>query len=251
MFEPSTLGIFVLKTVGFSVLATLVFLPLEHLVGRSTKTARVDIHFATTGKVIEACLLFLMAGLVLASVPTLWFLSELTGSLGAVGTAIEIFAGLVLFDLAGYGYHRLAHRVPALWALHRVHHSSEEMSFAAGFRAHPVEVTLMTLAQNLPLVLLGIPLASHVAVVLLLQLHTLFVHSTIVRGHTPLFALPSYHHHHHARDLVPENFATLFPWIDRLGGTYQRPVEPLRFGTHEPAPKTFLGMLFLRRGPHP
>jgi len=247
MFEHSTLAIFVLKAIVFSVFAALIFLPLEHLAHRGTRPKRVDLHFATSGKAIEACLLFLMAGLVLASVPTLWLFGDLTHELGVAGILLEIFVGLIIFDVAGYMYHRLAHRIPALWALHRIHHSSEAMSFAAGFRIHPLEVTLMTFAQNIPLVLLGIPLGSHIAVVLFLQLHTLFVHSTIMRGHTWLFALPSFHHHHHARELAPRNFATLFPWIDKLGGTYQEPGETLRFGLRESTPKTFLGMLFLHR----
>ncbi len=247
MFEPSTLAFFVLKAVLLSGFAALVFLPLEHLAHRGTRPERVDLHFATSGKAIEACLLFLMSGLVLASVPTLWFFGDLTHELGAAGIFLEIFVGLVVFDVAGYIYHRLAHRIPALWALHRIHHSSEAMSFVAGFRTHPLEVTLMTLMQNVPLVLLGIPLGSHIAVVLFLQLHTIFVHSTVMRGHTPLFALPSFHHHHHARDQEPKNFATLFPWVDKIGGTYQRPLESLSFGTNEPIPQTFLGMLLLRR----
>ena len=87
--------------------------------------------------------------------------------------------GLALFELAGYGYHRLAHRVPALWRLHEIHHSSETMDWLASFRQHPLEILLMTLAQNAPLVLLGIPLGAHATVLVLLKLATVFVHANI------------------------------------------------------------------------
>ena len=52
----------------------------------------------------------------------------------------EIAVGLLLFELGGYAYHRLAHAVPALWRLHEIHHSSETMDWLASFRQHPIEI---------------------------------------------------------------------------------------------------------------
>ena len=50
---------------------------------------------------------------------------------------------------------------------------------AASFRQHPLEIMLVTLAQNAPLVLLGLPLGSHALVLLLLRLNTVFVHADL------------------------------------------------------------------------
>ena len=91
----------------------------------------------------------------------------------------ETAVGLLLFELAGYAYHRLAHAVPALWRLHELHHSSETMDWLASFRQHPLEILLMTLAQNAPLVLLGVPLGAHATVLVGLKLATVFVHSNV------------------------------------------------------------------------
>jgi hypothetical protein len=95
------------------------------------------------------------------------------------------------------------------------------MDWLAGFRQHPVEIALMTVAQNLPLVVLGLPLGTHAVVALLLQLNTIFVHSNLKtpRALEWVVATPRFHHRHHDRDAPLANYASLFPWIDRLFGT--------------------------------
>jgi sterol desaturase/sphingolipid hydroxylase (fatty acid hydroxylase superfamily) len=44
----------------------------------------------------------------------------------------------VVADLALYGFHRFHHQRPALWAIHALHHSAEEMSPVSAFRNHPI-----------------------------------------------------------------------------------------------------------------
>lgn len=67
------------------------------------------------------------------------------------GWAIAGFSVLafVLRDLARYGMHRAAHRVPALWALHQVHHSAEVLTPLTLHRTHPLEALLMRAASAL------------------------------------------------------------------------------------------------------
>ena len=52
----------------------------------------------------------------------------------------------ILFGLADdfgyYIFHLLSHRVPFLWAFHKVHHSAETLQVFANVRVHPVEVIL-------------------------------------------------------------------------------------------------------------
>ena len=61
---------------------------------------------------------------------------------------VRLLLGLMLFELCGYAYHRLAHRVPALWRLHAVHHSAPTLDWLASFRQHPLEIGLVTLAPR-------------------------------------------------------------------------------------------------------
>lgn len=46
-------------------------------------------------------------------------------------------------DFARYVVHRAAHQVPALWELHKVHHSAEVLTPFTVYRTHPVESIVM------------------------------------------------------------------------------------------------------------
>ncbi len=69
------------------------------------------------------------------------------GPLGERSPALAIAAltvsTFVAEDLARYVVHRLAHRVPALWQLHKVHHSAEVLTPITVYRTHPLERLLM------------------------------------------------------------------------------------------------------------
>jgi sterol desaturase/sphingolipid hydroxylase (fatty acid hydroxylase superfamily) len=59
---------------------------------------------------------------------------------------VMLFFTLTAFlaeDFARYCVHRLAHTIPALWELHKLHHSAEVMTPFTVYRAHPLESLLM------------------------------------------------------------------------------------------------------------
>jgi sterol desaturase/sphingolipid hydroxylase (fatty acid hydroxylase superfamily) len=45
-----------------------------------------------------------------------------------------------LRDFTEYALHAMSHKVPALWELHKVHHSAEVLSVFTSFREHPLRV---------------------------------------------------------------------------------------------------------------
>lgn len=60
---------------------------------------------------------------------------------GAESAAPMVFLGIMLFlvfDFGTYVAHRLSHRVPVLWAFHRLHHSAESLNPLTLMRKHPV-----------------------------------------------------------------------------------------------------------------
>ena len=65
---------------------------------------------------------------------------------------VEVF---LLADLGFYAVHRLFHAVPALWRIHQVHHSIEDMDWLAGARVHPIDQILTKGASLLPCFALG------------------------------------------------------------------------------------------------
>jgi len=69
-----------------------------------------------------------------------------------------LLVGFVVRDFVQWWTHRLLHRVNFLWQFHKVHHSVEQMGFAAHLRYHWMETLVYRSIEYLPLALLGIGL---------------------------------------------------------------------------------------------
>ncbi len=69
-----------------------------------------------------------------------------------------LLTGFLVRDFVQWNVHVLLHRVPRLWEFHKVHHSVEQMGFAAHLRYHWMETIVYRAIEYLPLALLGIPL---------------------------------------------------------------------------------------------
>ena len=147
--------------------------------------------------------------------------------------AIEM---LVLGDVIGYVAHRAFHR-GRLWPFHAVHHSSTELDWLSAVRVHPLNEWLPRIATVLVLVGLGFSARAVAAYVPVLTLYAILLHANVSWTLGPLghvVASPVFHQWHHTAEHegLDKNFAGLFPWIDRLAGTYYMPMDrlPSRFG---------------------
>ncbi len=69
-----------------------------------------------------------------------------------------LLIGFVVRDFVQWWIHRLLHKVDRLWEFHKVHHSVEEMGFAAHLRYHWMENIVYRTLEYIPLALLGIGL---------------------------------------------------------------------------------------------
>ena len=69
-----------------------------------------------------------------------------------------LLIGFFVRDFVQWWVHRLLHRVEWLWEFHKVHHSVEQMGFAAHLRYHWMENVVYRTIEYLPLALLGIGL---------------------------------------------------------------------------------------------
>jgi sterol desaturase/sphingolipid hydroxylase (fatty acid hydroxylase superfamily) len=245
-----------IEPLGYLCLIGLVFAPLERLFAAHERRShlKMDLAFATLGAVIVAFAVPLIAGKSLGS---LWHFSLVDFDQGVFRTTwpgrVFMFAmGVFLFELVGYLYHRAAHTNALLWRLHRIHHSAAEMDWLTSFRQHPLEIVLMTVLQNAPLVLLGLSLGDHALVLLFIKANAVFVHANLKIPSGPwsrVFAMPHFHHTHHRYGDANQgvvNYAAMFPWIDRLFGTYSAQ-RSKTFGLTEKTPKTFARALFLAK----
>ena len=50
----------------------------------------------------------------------------------------------VAYDLGRFIAHTLLHRIPALWEIHKVHHSATVMTPMTAYRLHPLEIAIMS-----------------------------------------------------------------------------------------------------------
>lgn len=69
-----------------------------------------------------------------------------------------LLVGFVVRDFVQWWIHRLLHKFDWLWQFHQVHHSVEEMGFAAHLRYHWMENIVYRTLEYIPLALLGIGL---------------------------------------------------------------------------------------------
>lgn len=69
-----------------------------------------------------------------------------------------LLTGFVIRDFVQWNVHRLLHRSEILWEFHKVHHSVEEMGFAAHLRFHWMENVVYRTIEYIPLALMGIGL---------------------------------------------------------------------------------------------
>lgn len=69
-----------------------------------------------------------------------------------------LIIGFLVRDFVQWWIHRLLHKSERLWEFHKVHHSVEEMGFAAHLRYHWMENVIYRTLEYIPLALLGIGL---------------------------------------------------------------------------------------------
>jgi sterol desaturase/sphingolipid hydroxylase (fatty acid hydroxylase superfamily) len=175
--------------------------------------------------------------------------------------AARTLALFLAYDLGFFVDHTLKHRIPALWELHKAHHSAEVLTPLVNFRVHPLDSLI--LANNLSLFIGVVGGAAQYALgrqaisftlfdqnVLML----LYIYLTAQLQHTQIwipftgvlgrvFMSPAHHQLHHSAD--PTHFncnmgASLAIWDWLVGSLHMPPVESplLAYGasghTHDP-----------------
>jgi sterol desaturase/sphingolipid hydroxylase (fatty acid hydroxylase superfamily) len=132
-------------------------------------------------------------------------------------------------DFVGYWAHRLCHRVPALWELHRYHHSAPEMTGLTAYRDHPMERAFTSLMLAAPAALIAMPVSDFVAVHALAKVIGVLKHAN-VRSNWGWFGRyliqsPGAHWVHHSMDPAHHNrnFSSLFQFWDVIFRTAVHP----------------------------
>ncbi|MCC6816140.1 MAG: sterol desaturase family protein [Saprospiraceae bacterium] len=161
----------------------------------------------------------------------------------------------VLADFIQWNVHRLLHKSKWLWEFHKVHHSVEEMGFAAHLRFHWMETIVYKSIQYIPLAMIGFGIQDffiiHIIAVIIGHLN----HANLGWTYGPLkyvFNNPVMHLWHHAKNLPAGsngvNFGLSLSLWDYLYKTAyvpsENPYEKLGFDQMDKFPKDFIHQEF-------
>ena len=171
---------------------------------------------------------------------------------------VKLIIGVALFDMTSYWFHRLAHKTPLLWRLHRVHHSDTTMDASTFFRGHPLEVLVFGNASIIAVALFGMDMLSF-GLYLFIFIPFAFLEHTnlsfpkwVDKTVGLIFVTPNFHKVHHEQDqnYTDSNFSDIFIIWDRLFGTFKyKPVKELKYGLAEFNDKKKQSFLYLMKSP--
>ncbi len=138
-------------------------------------------------------------------------------------------------DFLYYWWHRLSHEVNFLWAIHVVHHQSEEYNLSvalrqawlSGFSIWPFYI---------PLTFLGVHPTIFIASEAISVLYQFWIHTRTIGKLSFLewfINTPSHHRVHHGRNVkyLDRNYGAISIIWDRLFGSFQEEEEEPLYGT--------------------
>ncbi len=158
---------------------------------------------------------------------------------------IAYFLFIVVLDFMNYWAHRLMHRSPRLWHVHKFHHAATGMTMLNALRDHPLERTMVHGFNAVPTAMLGVPPEHYLAAQLLLQALGFLKHSNFDSNWgwvgRWLIQSPRAHRLHHGNrpEYFDCNFASIFQFWDVLFGTALQSNDSttITIGLPEPEPQ--------------
>ena len=165
-----------------------------------------------------------LAGFALYCVEQQWGLFNVLD----LPTWLSIPISILLLDMIVYWQHRLFHKVPILWRLHKVHHADAHVDSSTALRFHPIEIIASIGVKATAVFILGVPAIAVILFEVLLNGFAIFNHANIRLPKTmeklirPVLVTQVLHRIHHSQ-LYKEsncNFGFSVIWWDRLFGSY-------------------------------
>ncbi len=138
-----------------------------------------------------------------------------------------IFTWVTLFlltDLVWYWYHRLAHEINSFWAVHVVHHQSEDFNYTVSARITLFQAVVRGLFWSV-LPLIGFPPLMTSVLLLVHGMYPFFIHTRTLGKWGWLehvLVTPSHHALHHASnpEYLDKNYGDVLIIWDKIFGTF-------------------------------
>ncbi len=173
----------------------------------------------------------------------------------ALPSGLLIVMSVLALDLVVYLQHRLMHRIPLLWRLHRVHHCDEDFDVSLAVRFHPLEIALSMGIKLAAIALLGPPVIAVLIFELALSAGALWTHTRLAlpesleRWARWIVITPTLHRIHHRLEKGDQNsnFGSTISLWDYLFRSFRADAQSHQpgFGTQPSShtPRSFLGLL--------
>jgi sterol desaturase/sphingolipid hydroxylase (fatty acid hydroxylase superfamily) len=244
-FDAARVGIWLL-------LLAAIFIPLERLFAQHPqkvfrKNFATDIGYYFFNSLVPKLILIVLLSKV-ASILVQYGPTGFYAWVAGLPIGYRFLAAIVVGEIGAYWGHRCMHQIPFLWRFHAVHHSAEELDWLVNTRAHPLDMVFTRACGLMPIYALGLAqptgLSDSVAMSYALfgTLWSFVIHAN-VRWRFGLIeqviSTPAFHHWHHTKDgptYIDKNYAAIFPWVDRVFGTFYLPKEqwPHSYGVDQP-----------------
>lgn len=168
---------------------------------------------------------------------------------------VQFLIMFVVADLIQWTVHFTLHRVPWMWKFHKVHHSVQEMGFAAHLRFHWMETIIYKSALYIPLTMIGFGIDDFFVLHAFTTLIGHLNHANVNITYGPFKYLlnnPAMHIWHHAKDVPSDrpygmNFGISLSIWDYIFKTAHIPSSgrdiELGFDDIEEYPETFGGQM--------
>lgn len=155
---------------------------------------------------------------------------------------LEVALAFVALDLTIYAQHRLFHKVPLLWRMHRVHHADTMFDVTTALRFHPLEIALSMAIKLAAIALIGASPSAVLLFEIVLNGAAMFNHGNVTlptwleRQLRRVVVTPDMHRIHHS--ILPaeanSNYGFNLSCWDRLFASYtpepRRPQENMPIG---------------------
>ena len=244
------------------VILMIIFIPLERITSTNKqkvfrKEFIIDVGYYFLNNILPSIFLVLPLSIIALIVHHLEP-NVLYAWVAGMPVKVRFVVAIIVGEFGAYWGHRWTHEIPWLWRFHSVHHSAQEMDWLVNTRGHPFDFSFVRFCGLVPVYVLGLAQSTGNKADLIVLIYpfigvawSFFVHANMgwrFGALEKVFATPAFHHWHHTNDgaeYIDKNYAAIFPWVDKIFGTYYLPRTrwPEKYGIDAPMARTIIGQL--------
>ena len=154
---------------------------------------------------------------------------------------VYMLVTVLVVTFVAYWAHRLMHRIPFFWQIHKIHHSATNLNWSTVYHKHFLETLLQTPMHLVVVLGLGTDLVAPFGIIF--KTIDVLAHANVkldLGRWTYLITTPQAHRIHHSTDPrhFDTNFGNTFMIWDLVFGTfhYDPKAPPTAYGIDEPVP---------------